>query len=114
MFVFWTKENVCVYSTIYSTDTFFLWEYNHSTNFCLFLAVLDPALDDIASIADLFVDVVLAELCVQFRHLPSMLDALARAHVRLGNGREPLLVRPQKVREIAHGDGDDDPAGADA
>lgn len=47
-------------------------------------------------------------------HAPSALDAVARAQVGVGDGGEALLVRPQQLRDVAHGDGEDDPAGADA
>lgn len=51
---------------------------------------------------------------MDFGHVPTPLDTLACAYVRVGDGRESLLVLPQQVRDVAHGDGDNEPAGADA
>lgn len=76
--------------------------------------LLHPALDHVPGVADLVVDVVLADVDVDSRKAPGVLDALARLQVGVGDGGEPPLVAPQQVRYVGHGDGDQQPAGADA
>lgn len=43
-----------------------------------------------------------------------IVDALPRLEVGVGDGGEAALVAPEEVGDVGHGDGDEEPAGADA
>lgn len=76
--------------------------------------LLDPALDQVPRSMDLRIDEVPPDGDVGPREAPAPLDAVAGGEVGVGHGGDALLEAPQQVGGVAHGDGDDEPAGADA
>lgn len=82
--------------------------------FPLLFSLLDPALDYLPSFRHLVVDHARAQIRVNLSEASALLNTLTDPNVRVGHNGEPLLVLPGEVGDVAHGDGQDGPGGADA
>src|SRR5699024_5026042 len=76
--------------------------------------LLDPTLNSLSGVSYLLIHVSYTDILVNLGEAHTLLDALTQLDVRLGDGREALLVLPGQVGHVPHGDGKDGPPGADA
>lgn len=75
-------------------------------------SLLYPALHGFPGICDLFIDVAYAELRMDLGEAHTLEQTITDLEMRLRHSREALLILPRKIRDIAHGDGEDGPAGS--
>jgi hypothetical protein len=73
----------------------------------------NPALNGVPSLADLFIHNSHSLLAVQPSHIPGLLNAISRPDMALRNCWELLLILPQQLADVAHGNWQHDPAGSD-
>lgn len=75
-------------------------------------SLLHPSLDRLPRISDFLIHHPRAKFTVHLGETCTLLQTLPDLQVCFRDSRNPLLVLPCQVRDVPHGDGEDDPASA--